>query len=387
MSNAKIGFVCLGMSMLAGLLVAQEAGRAPRVNLSGPEASYTEPFSSIAGLRELADGRVIVSDRLELAVRIVDFGSGAMEEIGHVGQGPGEYQMPGDLFLLPNDSTLLVDYGNMRMTVIAPDGRLVGSTSMISPDGQFINPAGTDGQGRVYFEMMELRPGPAGAAVPDSAPIARLDRSTGAIDTVGFLEIELLVQASGSRTSEGMAWRGLQRAVYPLADAWAVSADGRVAVARSAEYRVEWLLEGGRSLVGPRIEYEPVPVTQEDKDAWADRMSRSTAVMMVAGGGGGRSGSRAVNLPRPDPDEMEWPEVKPPFPREAVTVTPEGEAWVRRHTAHGEPQTYDVFNASGKLVKQVVLPEGRTVLGFGRGTLYTFWMDQDELQWLERYRR
>jgi hypothetical protein len=165
-----------------------------------------------------------------------------------------------------------------------------------------------------------------------------------------------------------------------------VSTDGRVAVARSAEYRVEWLLGDGRSVVGPRIDYEPVPVTNEDKEAWADRMSRSTAVMMLDGSGG-RSGSRAVNLERPDPDEMEWPEVKPAFPRDAVTVTPEGEAWVSRHTAHGEPQTFDVFNASGELVKQVVLPEGRNVLGFGRGTLYAFWMDQDELQWLERYRR
>jgi hypothetical protein len=386
MAKTKIGIICLAASAVAGPLAAQDAGRVPRITLSAPDASYSEPFSSIVGLRELGDGRVIVSDRLELAVRVVDFESGAVQEIGHAGQGPGEYQMPGELFPLPNGSTLLVDFGNMRMTVIAPDGRLVESASMITPDGRFINPAGTDGRGRVYFEMLELGSGSGGTDVPESAPLARLDRSTGQIDTVGVLERKLPLQASGSRTSGGRAWRGLQRTVFPSADSWAVGSDGRVAVARCAEYRVEWLLEDGRSMVGPRIEYEPVPVTDADKEAWADRMSRSTAVMMMAGGGG-RSGGRAVNLPRPDPDEVEWPEFKPPFPREAVSVTPEGEAWVRRHTAYGEPQTYDVFNASGERVKQVILPEGRTVVGFGRGTLYTFWMDEDELQWLERYRR
>jgi hypothetical protein len=386
MSNTRIGVICLAVSMLAGPLAAQDAGRVPQVNLSAPDAAYSEPFSSIAGLRELADGRVIVADRLELAVRVVDFGSGAAEEIGHVGQGPGEYQMPGDLFPLPNDSTLLVDYGNMRMTVIAADGRFLESTSMISPDGQFINPVGTDGRGRVYFEMMELRPGPAGAAAPDSVAIARLDRGTGMIDTVGVLERER-PGGSSSITSRGGSWQVQRPAVFAMADGWAVSSGGHLALARSAEYRLEWLLEAGRSVVGPRIDYVPVPVTQEDKDAWADRMSRSTAVMMVAGSGSGRSGGRSINMPRPDPDDVEWPEVKPPFPRDAVTVTPEGEAWVRRHTAHGEPQVYDVFNASGERVKQVVLPEGRNVVGFGRGTLYTFWMDQDDLQWLERYRR
>lgn len=79
--------------------------------------------------------------------------------------------------------------------------------------------------------------------------------------------------------------------------------------------------------------------------------------------------------------------MKPPFPRNALRVTPEGEAWVRRHVKSGEFETYDVFDASGRRVRQIVLPAGRALVGFGRGTLYAAAEDDDGQQWLERYRR
>jgi hypothetical protein len=94
-----------------------------------------------------------------------------------------------------------------------------------------------------------------------------------------------------------------------------------------------------------------------------------------------------MNLPKPDIDGIDFPEYKPPFTRGAVNVTPEGEAWVQRYVAFGEPETFDVFDARGRRVKQVVLAEGRSFIGFGSGTLYAVWTDDDGLQWLERYRR
>ena len=64
-----------------------------------------------------------------------------------------------------------------------------------------------------------------------------------------------------------------------------------------------------------------------------------------------------------------------------------GELWVERHVPFGEPVTFDVFDESGRLSKKVVLPEGRQIIGFGRGTLYAVTVDEDGLQWLERYVR
>lgn len=356
----------------------------PRVKLSEPEASFPEPFSRIAGLRELADGRVIVSDRLEIALRIVDWATGSLEEIGHEGSGPGEYRMPDDLFPLPGDSTLLVDFGNMRLTTITPEGDLVESQAMLHPDGFLLFPRGTDAEGRLYFDLSNvMRMGP-GESPPDSFAVVAFDQGTGDVDTVATLPRPQIGQVRSSGGGFSFSGSGLQP--YQTADDWGVAPSGRVAVARGEEYHVEWWSVGAPPVVGPTVKYEPVKLTQEDKEAWADRMS-SGAVMAISVDGGGGRGGRTVNLPRPNIDELDWPEVKPPFPRNALRVTPEGEAWVQRHVKSGEPETYDVFDASGRRVRQVVLPEGRALVGFGLGTVYASAEDEDGLQWLERYRR
>ena len=103
---------------------------------------------------------------------------------------------------------------------------------------------------------------------------------------------------------------------------------------------------------------------------------------MVGGGG-----NRTMNIPRPDIDDVDWPEYKAAFPRNALNVTPEGELWVQRYTRAGDPQTFDVFDGEGNRARQVVLPEGRRLVGFGQGTLYAINVDEDDLQWLERYAR
>ena len=371
----------LAVFAFADTSVAQEG--IPQTKLTTAEVSLGEPFSSVAGLRELSDGRVLVSDRLEQALRVIDFASGGFEEIGHTGQGPGEYRMPGELLALPGDSTLLVDMGNMRMTMVTPDGLLEGSGSLVRPEGIFMFPRGVDAKGRIYFDVtgtMSMSPG----SLPDSFAIVAFDRATQAIDTVGLLPREQIRQVS--TRGEGFSFSGPGMAPFQPTDAWAAGSDGRVAVARGVDYRVEWLARGGERVVGPVMQYEPVRLTDEDKEAWADRMSRGAAVM-VMGGSGGSGGGRTMNVPRPDVNEMEWPDVKPAFPRGAMHVTPEGEAWVQRYVEYSQPETFDVFDASGHRVKQVVLPEGRRFIGFGDGTLYAVRVDEDDLQWLERYRR
>jgi hypothetical protein len=124
-----------------------------------------------------------------------------------------------------------------------------------------------------------------------------------------------------------------------------------------------------------------VPVTQAEKDAWADQMaSRGLIIQEV---NGRRTTTRP---PRPDPDQQEWPEVMPPFLNGSVRVTPEGEVWVRRAAPVKERRaTHDVFDSHGRLVRQVILPENRRLVGFGKGVLYAVRVDEDDLEWLERY--
>jgi hypothetical protein len=50
-------------------------------------------------------------------------------------------------------------------------------------------------------------------------------------------------------------------------------------------------------------------------------------------------------------------------------------------------RVYDVFDGTGKLARHVMLPDDTRLVGFGKNSVYLVRIDDDDLQWLERYRR
>jgi hypothetical protein len=384
----------LGTALL--LLASPVSGQVRQQALTEPDAMFREPFTRIVGVRELSDGRILLADRTERHVSFIDFATGAIDQVGRQGGGPGEYEMPTGLFAWPDDGALLVDLANTRMTRITSEGRLDESWPVMSSTGRFINPSTTDEEGRVYYSTAGSFTMGAGAPPPsDSQPVVRWDPATDAHDTVAMLYSPPRVSAShggsggGLSVSTGsggpMRMSGIRRQPFRPVDAWSVAPNGDVVVVRATDYRVDWY-SGGSVTSGPTNPYEPIRITQAEKEAWADAQTGQSMTMMVVGGSGG--GGRTLETPRPDLDEVDFPDVKPAFQATGTSVTPEGELWVRRYQRHdAEQPLYDVFDRQGELTKQVRLPAGRSIVGFGRGVVYTVSMDEDDLQWLERYAR
>jgi hypothetical protein len=377
-----IGAYLLVAAASAAPAAAQSAEAAP-TELAGPPQAFREPFSSLAGVRELSDGRVIVTDRLEKAVRVLDFTAGSMDEIGRVGSGPGEFQLPGRLLPMPGDSTLLADFGNMRLTVIDPDGRMHRSTSMQQGSGSsgapiMVMPSGADDRGRLYFDILgSFSVGPDGP--PDSAAIARWQLDGDIVDTIAMLpRPEMQSIQAGSQGTFRFA--GGTVGPFSPRPGWSAAPDGSVAIVWSEDYRVDWIRADGRRVLGRPTPYQPVPVTDEDKEQWAQAMAGGRVMVMS-----GSEGGRTINMPRPAPDEMDWPRDKPPFQPRGVQATPAGTVWVQRFVKAGAPEAYDVFSSTGERIGRVTLPDGRTLLGFGTGSVYLYRTDADDLQWLERY--
>lgn len=247
-------------TLIVGILIVSTAPlgaqSVERVTLGSPEATFPEPFSRIVGLRQLSDGRLVIADRLEQAVRYVDFKSGVMEDIGHVGGGPGEYRMPSGLLPLPADSTLLIDFGNMRMSVIAPDGRIAGSTSLMRGEALFVRPTGADARGGLYFDLGGVRLSSGGRIESASTqPIARLDLASDRIDTVAAMPM-----VEQPRVEQSVRIRGGQMQItglspYPTQNVWAVAPDGSIAIVHADPYHVEWISSSGTSISGTPIEY------------------------------------------------------------------------------------------------------------------------------------
>ena len=384
----------LGLAAALAAVGAPTVAQVPEHKLSKPDATFPEAFSLIQGLRELPDGRVMIADPLGQALVVADLRSGRADTLGKVGQGPREYRQPDGLFALPGDSTLLVDLGNARLTVLGPDGSFGATTPLTQgesgpgPGGglMIVLPRAVDGKGRVYFQGM-MGGGP-GQALPDSAPVMRWDRGTGRIDTVAMVKIqELKRSTSGATGNQNVMVRPV-----PLSpqDAWTVGWDGRLALVRSAGYYVEWVNADGRVVRGGPVTYRPVPVRTADKEEWVAGMGNGVQVSvsiengrrsmsMRRGGGAGRDA--------PDLDSFEWPEVKPAFTANGAAISPDGALWVERYMPAGSPRAFDVFAPDAKLVARVVLPAGRRLVGFGKGVVYLAWNDEFDLQYLERHRR
>ena len=380
-------------SFLAALPVAAQA---PLKTLTKPEVEYEEPFTQINGVRELKDGRVIVSDVREKTVQLVDLKAGSAQKIGREGSGPGEYALPMRLLALPGDTSVVYDPLNRRFLVIGPNGK-VGPFAQYEADegGRLRVSMGaryTDTRGRLYSVGPNFAVGPNGeASSSDTAPIIRLDRATKKTDTLAFL----YVPTTTIRTSQGgsnVSIRAGGATPFAAADDWAVTPDGRLAIVRVKDYHVDWYAPNGQKTSGPAIAYEKLKVTEDDKKAFRERRAAGggNAVMITRQvGPGGTTQSAGVAPPTSMqlPEPTDWPDVKPAFTGQSAIAAPNGQLWVlRTRPAKDKIPTYDVFDATGRVVGRVALPQDTRLLGFGNGTVYLARSDEDDLQYLQRYR-
>ena len=376
----------------APMLVGQER----TVTLSTPQASLDEPFTAIRGVRELPDGRVLVSDIRDKILVLVDFGRSSSENVGREGQGPGEYSLPASLFALPGGKTLLQDYGNQRFLTIGVDGapgEILSPPRPAAADGQrgrfmmigaFLSPRGSDAAGNLYFQGSAF-PTTEGGESQDSVPIVRWNRAT-TIDTVGWVPLLEDARPQVTRSGGSMNVRIGGGTAWPARVEWGVASDGRIALVSPDPFRVTWLTPRG-VVAGPPVPYTPIKVTDAEKTEYRERMRRTTPIMMTIGGPSG--GGRTVSSPQIKVPEPEWPATIPAFTgTDAVQITPEGEVWVERtRKASDRTPRYDVFDQTGRLKGQVRLRPGSRVVGFGKGVVYVVRMDDDDLQYLERFDR
>ncbi len=349
-----------------------------------PAGSYPESFGYMNWVREMPDGRVMVADALGQVLVVADLDRGRADTLGSVGSGPKEYRQPDAVYALPGDSTLLLDLGNARLTVLAPDGTFGQTYPITQGDLQgmsIILPRAVDRAGNIYYlqEMGRLAGGSR-----DSATVMRFDRVSGESSPVGRVKLPELVESGGPNAR--------MVTMKPLSprDDWAVAPDGRVAFVRSLDYSVRWVGPDGRPVTGPANAFKPVRVGEDEREEWqADQARAGVNVRIEAtsdgtrnmalsrGGGGGRG---------PQPPPAEWPDVAPAFRYGRSIVAPAGDLWVERYVPAGQQALIDVFDGTGKKVREIRLPVGCRVVGFGRGTVYLARTDQDDLQWLERYR-
>jgi len=374
--NRRARFIALFWAILQPIgLSAQQP-----VSLGKADAEFREPFTQIRTIRELRDGRVLVVDPRDRIVQLIDFRTGTATKVGRTGAGPGEYGLPDRIIALPGDSSAIFDPDNSRYLIITPEGS-TGATFRIEDGGVRMGgrgaaPRGTDSRGRIFIEGSAfIATADGGIAASDSAPLLRVDRATKRLDTLAYVQLAK-GNARGSGGPNGvMMMTGLK--AFPSRDDWTPLPDGGVGIARVHDYHVERYSASGIRTAGPPITWTPIPVTEAEKEAWrAARRGLPAA---------GRGGAIPKNLP--PPPQSEFPAVMPPFVSAATMARSNGEIWVLRSHRSTDAPVYDVFGATGAMVRRVAMPgPGARLVGFGTNTIYVIRRDADDLEYLQRYR-
>lgn len=360
------------------VLAASPAGAQVR-QLEGIPRVHPEPFSQVRGARELADGRLMVSDYIEQRVVALDFASGTATSLFPRGGGPGEIRLPTRLVAMPGDSTLVVDLGNQRLLVVGPTGRSMRTIPGDIPGVLGVN--GIDAQGALYYTI----PGWA-ARVPlagDTVEVVRAPRGGAAV---------ALARIQGDRMRPDIRAPSMTPRIptvgYAARDAWWVGSDGRVRVLRADTYALEIRAPGGPSRTGPSHAWVTSVVTAADRRRYVEDFLASSPTS-----GRGENGGMGLT-PKPTEAEIQalvagthFAERFPMFDAGAVHLAPGDRVWVGRPARPSGARRYDILDDKGTRVGSFELKPGRRVVAISRQWVYLVLTDGDGVEQVERYAR
>jgi hypothetical protein len=354
MNRVAIAGLAFGCSTAA----AQPPSEIRLVRASGEELAAD--FTALLSMRELADGRLLLTQRGEPGLAVADFQVGSLRPIGRKGRGPGEFELAWSLTALAGDSTVLCDFSN-RWLILVGDSivRTVPRDDAVlkALAHTYACPLGADRAGRMLTR--DFRPRGSGQDSSDLALVQRVG-ATKALVTALRLHPPLSGEQRAVSTPGG--GMGTRRVPLNVAEEGVLFPDGWLAVARIQPYRVDWRSPDGTWVRGRPLPFRSIPFSQRERDAYAL----------------GRRGVASAPV---------WPREIPPFAEPpAIQPTPDGLLAVRRVPTADAPETrVDLIDRTGALRGVVVLGVRERILGFGAKSVYVVRMDEDDLEYIRRH--
>ena len=342
---------CIMLLGFPGMVLSQ----AP-IQLKAAIGILAEDFTRLNSVRELADGRALVTDSWgDARLLLADFRTGKAERIGQPGPGPREYVNPPRRVLpLANDSTLFVSgdrpprwslmHGSTIVETFPPESRVFIRAN---------DAIGADTFGNVLARRQDpprtTRKSPTLSIYAYEAILA--NRRTGRIETIATLTGDSYEISAGGRS--------FNQVTFTVPEAATLFMDGWVAIVRLDPYRVEWRSPAGTWIKGPPLPARPVKVDAREIAAFRDR-------------GGSTS--------------MPMGDVIPPLGYQLPLPAPGGILAIRRMPWSGAPNTdYDFVDRRGQLVATLNLPAREKIVGFGRNSVYIVATDDDDVQHLRKH--
>lgn len=309
-------------------------------------------YATIPSAVELTDGRVAFIDGGAKLVKIGDFTTGTVADLGRRADSipanapPDLYKFPGVLVHLAADTLAIVDFAATRTTLVGEDGT-PRAIQIFAPIGGNTPVLHYDHQGygyRVDYQAILGGNEPGTPARPDSIAILRLKPLMSAADTVGFFGAPTYGDAQFGETVQQVA------EIFSPNDYFGVLPDGALWIARGRFNRVDWRAPDGTWTIGTPHAFTPQPVTEDDK-----------ARVMTQLAARGMPTTVKVTFP--------FAQNRPPF--ELAYGRADGTVWLQRPRAsETAAYVFDIWGRDGTWERAVTFPEGVSFAGFGKDGIF-----------------
>jgi hypothetical protein len=323
-------------------------------------------------------GGMLVLDAQTHLVHVFDSTGRQVRRFGGEGEGPGEFRRPASVTALDEGGYAVGEGFPPVLHWLTAEGDYLRSSRLpIARDEAGTRTAGSFGiwqvtaSGRVFVQVQLIDPG----AEDGEMPVVLLEA-----DAEGVLPPDTLAAWSWSANFGDQAIR-----VFDAVHTWMPRSDGTVVISEGTPYEVQWHDPASGLVRVTRREVNPVAVTSRHRDMEIARMREGMSQ-------GGASDDVIDDLV----DRVEFEASVPDVLRVWVSQ-PDGRLWLGVHDAGlfesaseppaaGWANALDVFEADGRYLGRIPLPEGFRLRVVTEDALYGVWEDELEVPFARRYR-
>jgi hypothetical protein len=285
----------LGTTLLLGpRLVFAQQPNVPVVDLPEPTVRTAERLGAVLGLRQTADGKVLVNDALRRQMLLFDTTLANRIVVMDSVAGTSTTYGPRPTALIPfaGDSSLFADWKSSTVVVLDGHGRVTRTIALPRPqDIVALNGAssGFDAKGRLVFQggrpSAPQSPGGtpgSGMDVLDSLPILRADLDARRVDTVAKIARPVMKVTTRATSAGTVATVFALDPLQPVDD-WAILSTGAVAIVRGHDYHIDWIDPDGSTRSTDKTPFEWKRLTDADKQRLGDSLRTAQDSLLARG--------------------------------------------------------------------------------------------------------
>lgn len=342
----------------------------PEVTLDENTLPNDTFLESVVDMAIDPEGNLYVCDYQAHDVKIINSSGKYLKSIGRAGQGPGEFQMPFNL-TITKERLLVWELRNRRLSVLTNKGEHLKAVQVQMSDG-WPRKLGSLPNGDFLIEKVRTYFGdnekPQECHIEIFSPDLELKKS---MYNTNFWENKYITKPQ--RTNVPIP--------YSPKVHWDVSQDGKIIIGYSEKFFIEIYDHSGRRVSQFEHKFNPVKVTDKDKERWFADMTTGTS-----------AGGTTQGAPDFIKKNTKFPKFKPAFHN--LIVDGEGNILVFCHQKDSadDSRLFSAFDPDGDFIGDVRIQEDPSLpinffrACFSRKSVWVLEFTADEIATVRKYK-